>query len=50
MASPFRGLSLLWASALDLNGGLFSLLYSELCRDEVTLWVMCGGRFPLDRG
>ena len=49
MASPFRGSSLLWASALDRNGGLFSLPYSELLRDEVTLWVKCGGRFPLDR-
>ena len=49
MASPFRGSSLLWASALDRNGGLFSLPYSELLRDEVTLCVKCGGRFPLDR-
>ena len=49
MASPFRGSILLWASALDRNGGLFSLPYSELLRDEVTLWVKCGGRLPLDR-
>ena len=39
----------MWASTLDRNGGLFSLPYSELLRDEVTLWVKCGGRFPLDR-
>ena len=39
----------LWASALDRNGGLFSDPYSNLLQDEVTLWVKCGGRFPLDR-
>ena len=41
---------MLWASALDRTVGLFSPLYSELLRDEVTLWVGCGGRFPLDCG
>ena len=45
----FRGSGLMWASALDRNGGLFSHPYSELLRDDVTLWVKCGGRFPLAR-
>ena len=37
-----------WSYALDRNEGLFSEPYSKILRDEVTLWVKCGGRFTLD--
>ena len=38
----------MWASSLGRNEGLFSEPYSKILRDEVILWVKCGGRFTLD--
>ena len=48
VASPFRGASWLWASAPVRTGGLFFCPSANVLRDEVTLWVKCVGRFPLD--
>ena len=48
VASPFRGASWRWASAPVRTGGLFFCPYTDVLRDEVTLWVKCVGRFPLD--
>ena len=37
----------MWAYALDRNEGLFSEPYYKILRDEVTLWVKCGGKVTL---